>query len=218
MKFVGPPILLCLLAVSVAEAGAPQSLTIFDQPSWRIVEQSPSGSMTSQGWSLVQDGSIKLSRSENSNNSYRLWEYSATGDFVAGVFPNPRLHAYSVTGGTWTYSATLYGWGVVFEDSGPILAETIFTPLPGDLALDESIDSADAAILFEQWGTDGGSSRADMTLDGIVDAADAGSLFEAWTGDSTSALPEPSLPIGAMALAGLCLLRSPRVVVPIGDC
>lgn len=71
-----------------------------------------------------------------------------------------------------------------------------------DLNRDGTIDAADAAQLFAQWGQMG---RADFNGDGIVDAADAGRMFSQWTGDGTFGLmvPEPSIGWGVMALASL---------------
>ena len=55
-----------------------------------------------------------------------------------------------------------------------------FVAVDGDLNLDQSVDAADAGLMFRDWGTAG---AGDLNQDGIVDAADAGIMFSNWTGD-----------------------------------
>ena len=54
--------------------------------------------------------------------------------------------------------------------------------VPSDLNNDGSVDAADAAIMFADWGANA-DSIADLNNDGFVDASDAGTLFAAWTGE-----------------------------------
>jgi hypothetical protein len=62
---------------------------------------------------------------------------------------------------------------------------------------DSTVDAADAAYMFQWWG----SPFADLTGDVMTDAADAGVLFAAWTGDSApSSVPEPSFPAWLLLL------------------
>ena len=79
---------------------------------------------------------------------------------------------------------------------------------------DGSVDSADAGILFADWGSSPGSP-ADKNSDGVVDAADAGILFSEWTGDGQVGLhsadlhpiPEPSATLLAFGAAMTLLAR-----------
>ena len=67
--------------------------------------------------------------------------------------------------------------------------------IKGDITRDGIVDAADAAILFENWGTvSDGNHLADINHDEIVDAADAGILFENWSGDTSvpTSIPEPA--------------------------
>lgn len=58
-----------------------------------------------------------------------------------------------------------------------------------DINQDGSVDAADAAILFSNWGTvPPGDPIADLNNDNVVDAADAGILFTDWTADSAQRL------------------------------
>ena len=64
-----------------------------------------------------------------------------------------------------------------------------------DLNHDNSVDAADAAILFGNWN---GEGLGDINLDRLIDSADAAELFSDWSGDVivTSAelahVPEPA--------------------------
>lgn len=65
--------------------------------------------------------------------------------------------------------------------------------LLGDLNFDRSVDAADAALLFANWGdTPPTDAIADINRDGQVDAADASIVFSSWTGDAAPhVVPEP---------------------------
>lgn len=73
--------------------------------------------------------------------------------------------------------------------------------LDGDLNRDQAVDSADAAILFANWGPIPPSDPvADVNQDQIVDAVDAGTVFGNWTGDRLSGVPEPSVSLPALVV------------------
>lgn len=75
---------------------------------------------------------------------------------------------------------------------------------PADLNLDGTVDAADAAMLFSDWGANRGI--ADITADGIVDAADAGTMFGGWTGDAvTGVTPVPEPMLGMLFACGLAV-------------
>ena len=127
-------------------------------------------------------------------------------DIVADEYPNPRIKSYSITGGSYSYLITSSSYpGPLADGAGPILPQVIFDPLTGDLQLDGTVDSADAGIMFSNWG---GAGAGDLTTDGIVDAADAGALFANWTGDSgPMSVPEPHVwPMCGAGLAAIGIL------------
>jgi hypothetical protein len=55
------------------------------------------------------------------------------------------------------------------------------TPCPGDLNLDDRVDSADLGLLIAAWNTDGSIvAGSDINEDGIVNAADLGLQIGNW--------------------------------------
>lgn len=90
------------------------------------------------------------------------------------------IHAAGVFGGQ-PRSTTVYGnktyAAALSEYHGEIEYRLMSTRV--DMNVDGAVDAADAAILFEDWGSSPGSV-ADLNRDGLVDALDAASLAQFW--------------------------------------
>lgn len=93
----------------------------------------------------------------------------------------------------------------------PPISGIAFAYALGDLNQDDSVDAADAAMMFEHWGQPG---QGDLNRDGTIDAADAGILFAHWTGDTgpAQAVPEPQSLVLGLSLACFALRRRTKVM------
>lgn len=81
-----------------------------------------------------------------------------------------------------------------------------------DVNLDTSVDGADLAIVFSNWGA---GTLGDLNLDHVTDGADVGICYANWTGDHfgkldvwVATVPEPTG--HAVALTWILMLRTDR--------
>lgn len=109
-------------------------------------------------------------------------------------------------GGAWNlpafYLAADERTGAFPNREAEILGFRVVSLRGADINRDGTVDAADAAIMFADWGMGG---EGDINADGVIDASDAGLLFSEWNGDAMPVvnLPEPSL---AFLVSGIVLL------------
>jgi len=84
--------------------------------------------------------------------------------------------------------------------------------LPGDADGDGTVDEDDASALAANWLKQSGATWAegDFNDDGVVDDADATILAANWQVSVTASVPEPTMSVLLLALAGGLLIRFRR--------
>lgn len=131
-------------------------------------------------------------------SSHPEWNLSFCGvrlDSIPQYEPDPALGVkFYVSGDLWGLVTSSDDVKTFFYLNGqitgpyPVTLDSYVTyDMAGDFTRDGSIDAADAALMFADWG---GPSRYSLT--GHADAAGAGFMFERWTGDSF-VVPEPGI-------------------------
>ncbi len=121
------------------------------------------------------------------------------GPFVNNAYSTtdaiPRITAATYTLGTGFYQGGETWLQIESQEWPLVLVGTETFATLGDVDHDGSVDAADAALLFSEWG-----SLDKYFGHRVIDAASAGDLFEQWTGD-VAFVPEPCFPAALILLA-----------------
>lgn len=144
--------------------------------------------MGNNGTFVVYDTLDKVVNGITGTTAHEIGHIFINGSHTSTT-PDADPQPIMATGSTGLPTSSRFEVRQFTDSNASIIRTRAGTTVLGDFNFDDSVDAADAGIMFTAWGMeDRLFHEGDANNDHILDAADAGITFANWTGDSMPGL------------------------------